>query len=415
MVAAGAVAFALVLLGWRILAFAAADLSGRDELAVAIAMISGDPEAAIGAADDHRAPLEHGRAWQIATRALSTSPLSNDAIRVLALVAERAGHRDRAAALMATAADRAPYDAEAQVWTATHLLKQGDVRASLAYLDRLLRARPAVADRVFPGLAAIVADSLTAEAVVELLNESPPWRGRFVEWLARQAPDAGVPIRLLIALQAAQPWSSAELRAVLRRLVGEGAFEQAFLTWARFLPLGQLNGLANLHNGDFELAVAGVPFDWQFEPVRGASMEVTDSPDRRSGQALRVEFNGSRIPFRHVSHLLMLVPGDYRFEVAAMAEALETERGLSWRIYCLPDRTLLGATETVAGSSPWASLEASFAVPEDGCPAQLLGLELDFRASLEQQVAGRVWFDDAAIHHVRSGPASPPRPIADGP
>jgi hypothetical protein len=216
--------------------------------------------------------------------------------------------------------------------------------------------------------------------------------------------DVGSAVVLVLALEErGSPPSNEELRPILRRLVDGGLGDQAFLLWARLLPPERLGELGNVNNGGFEFAPTGLAFDWSLDPVEGAEVDVVPSPDAGRGNALRAEFSGRRVPFQHVSQVLFLAPGAYRFTLKGKAEGIDNERGFWWQVSC-PDGTLLAATERLSGTTPWAEFDADFRVPATGCATQTLRLSLAARVPIEQEVAGTVWFDDLAIsRHPASG------------
>jgi hypothetical protein len=89
-------------------------------------------------------------------------------------------------------------------------------------------------------------------------------------------------------------------------------------------------------------------------------------------------------------------------------DALRNERGLQWTIACAEGRgQRIAATDRYADSSPWREFVLDFSLPDQGCAAQWLQLELAARVPGEQQVSGRIEF--AGLRIVRGNtPATPP-------
>jgi hypothetical protein len=108
-------------------------------------------------------------------------------------------------------------------------------------------------------------------------------------------------------------------------------------------------------------------------------------------QVLNTEFFGGRVKFEHVSHLLNLAAGTYRFGGRERSQGLQNERGLRWRISCVRDTTeTLGTTEPLDGDVPWREFGVDFVVPTGKCFYQTLVLELPARVALETEIRGRV-------------------------
>ena len=113
---------------------------------------------------------------------------------------------------------------------------------------------------------------------------------------------------------------------------------------------------------------------------------------------MNIDFLGGRVKFEHVSHLLNLMPGPYRFQGRERSQALQNERGLRWRIVCVgDDAQTLGTTDLMSGDTPWRTFAVDFSVPADKCLYQKLVLELPARAALETEVVGRVSYADLEL------------------
>jgi hypothetical protein len=121
-----------------------------------------------------------------------------------------------------------------------------------------------------------------------------------------------------------------------------------------------------------------------------------------------VEFHNTRVPFQHVSQLLLLQPGQYRLHGQVRAVALTNERGMRWVISCVEDRRkVLLETDRVTGSTPWTEFDAPFDVPDDErCRAQEIRLVLAARIAAEQEVGGEIWYDGLQIER-REGESGP--------
>jgi tetratricopeptide (TPR) repeat protein len=405
----------LLFLAWEIVARTMAVVLERTDPERALSWDSHYPPALLELAQRHlplpgqaagKAPTQAdlAQARDLAERALRFDPLAPSALTILGWVAESEGDSERATALMELAGKRASRDVFAQEWLVNHALKQGNFAAALAYLDAILRTQPQALDQTLPLLAAFVSYPGAAAPLVRLVGTNPPWRAWFLIAMPSRIADRAALGRFYAELQAGpHPPSQQELQPYLDRLVNDGLFKEAYAAWVEALPPDRRADPGTLYNGAFQYPLSGSEFDWKVAQSLGADAAIVDGA-RGEARTLRVEFSGARVAFHNVSHLLALPPGTYQLTGEVEAEALHTERGLWWRVFCLggPDLSL-GQTELVADSMPWRAFTLSFTVPADACPAQVLLLELPARVALEQAIAGVVSYRNLAIASLQTG------------
>jgi hypothetical protein len=321
-----------------------------------------------------------------AREALAYSPVSPGALTFLAQLSEHKGDLPKAAALMQWASRVDQRSIIAQLWLLNQDIKEFRVPDTLRRMDVLFRAQGSV-----EGLVAVLAPILTSEAyqasLIALLRTEPTWRSRFLATLAVSAKDLAGLSRLYAALRATDsPPTIVETEPFLSRLVKEERFDDAYLAWTQSLPPERLSKLGYLYNAHFQYPLDDLPFGWELVPVDGALARAEIEGGRR---ILDVDFFGSRVTFHHVSHLLALPPGSYKFSGQERSQNLQTERGLRWRITCAgKNGSTLGATELLAGDAPWREFGVGFDVPADNCPYQNLILELPVRTDIEAEIVG---------------------------
>jgi hypothetical protein len=334
----------------------------------------------------------------LAKRALSASPLTQSALRLLGLSADLRGEADRAQSLMELAGERSLHDGVSQVWLLNVSLRANHLEEALAHVDILLRTRVDLYDLLLPAVAAIASDETARAKLVALLESDPPWRS----WLLARLPGAAAPtvtFAILTALDA-KPGQlrGDEIKPFLDRLVSVGNFELAYLAWQRFFPEARNDPGSLIYNGGFDRIPTNIAFDWILSAVPGAQTDVVESGVSEGDPALRVTFANTRVPYSNTSKLLLLRPGTYTLSGMAHADGLATERGMVWRIYCAEATTqTIAESELMSGTSPWRKFATDFTVPDSKCGAQWLKLELAARAPIEQQVAGEVWYDAITV------------------
>jgi hypothetical protein len=74
---------------------------------------------------------------------------------------------------------------------------------------------------------------------------------------------------------------------------------------------------------------------------------------------------------------------------------------MQWALYCVGRKEPVAVTERFRGTTPWTRFRTAFSIPADGCPVQMLRLELAGTIRLDFDANGTIWFDDLAIEQVR--------------
>lgn len=401
----------LVWVGWEIIGNTVADTRASSDPQTALIWRANDADALIDQAETQLAADEADRdlasVMDLSRRALRADPIASDALRTLALATELSGDGNGADALMSLAANRSLRDTGAQAWLFDQRLRQRKFAEALQHADAILRTRPDLLDQFLAPLTAIAADGPGRQALVDVLKTDPPWRAWFLARLPQQS-SASTTYAVLSALAtAAAPLPAAELQPYIDQLIKGGDYQVAFLAWLHFLPPAQSNALPYLFNGDFELPVSGIVFDWTIATIRGATTTVVDTGEKDLGHVLRAVFSSTRVPYRQVSKLLVLPPGAYDLTGLVKSDNFVNARGMVWQITCAEDETqVVGTSDPVVGTSSWRSFGMGFVVPSSGCQAQWLRLKLAARIPVEEQVSGAIWYDRLAITRANSTPTS---------
>ena len=393
----GLMLLALAVIGWRVLSLGMAERFARSDPARALSWNDGHPVALVLQAERLAEAGDDAGARGLALKALQSNPLDGRGFRVLARLADKAGDVEATARFYAMAVKRSPRDLPSHAWLFEHHLRAGRVAVALLHGDQMLRVQPELAKRLFPMLAELSVDPAAAPALARRLVAVPPWREKFLLMLFRNATDGRRLLGLVAAITGGDSGlGQAELAAWLERLIADQAWDEAYAIWASQRPLGVMP-LANVYNGGFETEASGLGFDWRFEHVAGASIELLAGDGVSGRQALSVGFDHQRVPFRHARQLMVLTPGHYLFEGHQRAEDLMTPRGLAWEVTCAGSSLPLASSAPLKGNSGWTEFAFEFDVPEQGCAAQWLELVLAARVEAEQMVEGRAWFDDLRI------------------
>jgi hypothetical protein len=333
----------------------------------------------------------------LARRALLSDPLDSRAISLLGLVAERKGDLARAEALMSLAAARSWRNPAPHVWLFAQAIRRGKFEEALAQSDGLLRVYPKYEETIFPVLTVFGTDPGALAALEGALAANPPWRRAFlVGAIVNGAKDRLMMQLYQSLIHSRQPPTADEMKSYLDRLILVGRFEEAYQDWrARSSPAETAGRYP--YNGNFEAPLDGLPFNWVFDAISGAEIQITEAPDRGNSRALRIQFSGARAKLGRVGQLLMLAPGSYDLELAVKSSSLRTERGPVWQISCAESRVLLAETKPVTRTTPWTDLKVKFSVPSSGCNAQWLQLIIPARTASESEIEGEIWFQSFRV------------------
>lgn len=390
---------------WLLLMRGYADYLARPAPDRALALNAGQPVALVLKAEQALAETRLDEAETLAIRALSRQPFEGTALRILGAVAEQRGDRSRAMALMRLAVATTPRESAAQFWLAINALIDKDLDGALQRLDRLLRFEPATYRDVFPILATIALNPIGVDPLSTYLAADAPWRAGFLSGLVAQADSSADVARLFRAIaKAGGQISEAELDSLANRLLTRRDWPRL-----RKLMLARAPDSTTrlLQDGGFDGAMRGPILGWSVGKVPGADVLMAE-PSDDGNRALRLLFHDRRVPFRHVSQILLLRPGRYQLSGRARLDNLRAALGLGWNLGCIESNASLGKSERLLGSSNWREFSFAFVVPEADCGAQLLQLVLDARIAAEQQVAGEAWFDDMQIQRLdQPAPVTP--------
>ena len=394
----------LIAIGWRVLTLGLADHYARRDPERALALRPDHPLALVVRAEQLAAAGQWPAAARLARKSLLGNPLQGRAYRLLARAAQADGDSTQAYALYRIAARRSPRDLPTRVWLFNHHLELGQAAAAMGDLDAILRARP----QVIPVLSETIFGAATRPemqpAFVAALKNLPPWRASVLSMVVRSAPDldgvAGLMQRLRSGAERIDPVIAEEW---IERLIRERRYQQAYVQWAATLVPQARAVIGNVFNGEFELPPSNRGFDWRIEAVAGARIDLLPAAGGK-GLSLRLAFDDQRVPFRHLSQLLLLPAARYRLDGLVRMEALRTERGLVWTLSCAEDGRVLASSEALRGTVSWQSFSLGFEIPQAACQGQWLRLQHSARVASEQRISGNIWFDALRVSRQTHSP-----------
>lgn len=388
------VAIFCVFAAWRVTGWMMAERDAQADPDSALGWRPGDPDAMLAKADQQ---LEAGNSADAAATAralLAREPLQGRAFAILAQAAGDAPD-SRTLELNRIAVRRAPRDLQPRAWLTKHDLEQGDYRAAMVQIDRLLRLSPDRVNALVPAIVQLSGTPDFATALAETLSSDPPWRPAMLA--ALRDPKTGDPDAANLILQALwdrHSLSRDEYRAWLDSLLSAGRWGEAYARWATDVPKPG-GRLPILYNGDFSTVSDGVGFDWRLRHVPGVVARY-ESAQGSDGPAAHLQFLGQGVTSAGLEHPLMLFPGNYRLTLRQRAQGMDSTLGLQWAIVCAGDAGVIGRSEAVTGSFDWQTGQTDFTVPEADCPGQWLELINPVGGGAGSRVTGELWVD--AVH-----------------
>lgn len=344
---------------------------------------------------------------RLAEAAIAAEPFNADALDLLGQLAERTGEPARTAPLMEAAAHLSIRESYAVYWLMRRSQRARDYANVLRYADILLRTRGRSLPLVVPVLAQM-AEAKDADAdVSQLLKNNPPWRPAFFANLSRSISDARTPLYLLLGLQStAHPPTALEISGYINFLISKNFHELAYYTWLQFLPADELARISPLYNRSFESVPSGLPFDWSLTQGSGVTTEIRPRSDTFDEHALFLQFGQGRSEFAGVTQLTLLGPGTYELK-GKHKGTLAGPRGLVWRVTCAGAQSI-AQSELIRGDIPqWRDFTLGFTVPQTGCRAQQVRLDLDARSASEKIITGSMWFDELSLNRSPGAPTGP--------
>lgn len=333
---------------------------------------------------------------------LVSEPLDSSVLKKLAIYWSASGVGTRSDALALITAQRSLRDVEAQALALDISLRKQDYAQSVRILDAVLRTQGKNQAELFPVLGRFVTNPGALPALADVLGANPPWRANFMIDLARSSENANVPFQLLAMLKGtASPPQANEVRALIVRLLADRNYDRAYYVWLDNLPAQDLKKVGLVFDGGFESSSRDLLFDWTFRERKNVDVRIITKRSSQADNALRIDFAKNSSPFSDVSQTLYLTAGNYRLEGEVKTENLQNESGLLWKILCLNEaKQFLVATPRHNGTSDWSSFKVDFSVPANSCVMQRLVLVLDAKSKLNQNISGRIWYDNLKISNL---------------
>lgn len=262
----------------------------------------------------------------------------------------------------------------------------------------LIRDR-GIRKKLFPLLKQLVNNPQTFNLLQSFMQDPPNWWDDFFIYLTKDKESLEAIKKVYsVRLNTEKPLEQNERRYFVLRLIREKQMTEAYFSWLSGLNSKELALSGLIYDGGFEGDSFNTGFDWTFSQPKGVKIRTQTTSGINGAKALQITLNHKRLNFRHIYQRLALNSGNYQLSGRFRINRLKTEKGLSWRIYCVGSKTLkIAESMAFKGRLPWSEFQTSFTIPVENCDSQLLRLEASSPYAHQHTFKGSLWFDDMAV------------------
>jgi hypothetical protein len=307
---------------------------------------------------------DRARADRLARLALLREPTAVIAVSTLGINAEARGDTNAARHLFAYAFQLSRRDPKTQLWNIEDAAGRGDVTGALRAYDIALRTRPALANLLYPILAAASGDAKIRQALVPTLAAKPRWSDSFINHIARSASNTASAALLFGDLQRAHvAVPAAAQTAVVNALVGAGRLNEA---WRYYASIRRGADQQRSRDPRFTAGLAAPSLlDWT--PANEGGI-MTSTQDGAFDFTLPASVGGVLL-----QQVQLLPPATYR--LTGRSSGIEDQESARpyWTLRCRVDGRELGRVVLPNSSQASGRFYGTFSVPA-GCPVQTLSL-----------------------------------------
>lgn len=254
-------------------------------------------------------------------------------------------------------------------------VEQGKPVEAVRYLDVLLRRWPDRFEQVAALIPALLAEPEGYDAILENLGSDPPWRGRLIHSLARNAATVPMAGKVLLDLQGQSPLPSSEVSATINGYIAQGNYAEAYQLFLFTLTDEEQQLEGYVFNEHFAPISTRRPFDWQYRAQPGVEIRMPSDMREQQDRGAVVRFLNKPVKTVTLQQYLHLPPGRYTLSLEASASNLKLPKDLYWTLSCAKPVVGLGRLPISEGTYRHSVLETSFVVEPGACPLQLLRME----------------------------------------
>lgn len=331
--------------------------------------------------------------------ALQEDPLDRNALQNLVALVDLRGDKTNAERIALALADYGRRSVAAQLSAIQIHLAKRNFDSAFDRIDGVARARGDLHAKLFPLMAAQLQGDAARLSLAKILATEPKWRQGFMRYLTGLDEQASLAYNMVASMRAVgAEILDSERRLVLSQLFKFKRFDAAYFVWLDLLSKDDLVRVRNVFDGGFDTIPRQLYFDWNHAVRKNARIEKIAKPGNPQDFVLALDFFADKEGKPFVFQFLRLTDGKYTMTYDQQVESLKTQTGLVWRIACVDTPAIRTEGPAILENGPWQSQAFSFEIPAEGCSTQVLRLENKSAAKLDQELSGRVMFDNIAIN-----------------
>lgn len=340
-------------------------------------------------------------AERIALRGVAASPIDAAALRVLGEARNRLqpGSGDEE---MVMAAKLTWRDGPTQIWVTERALRSGELLIAGERVEAMAR-RNRAREMVYALTRLLAVDPQMRKRIIGNLAARPIWRQGFLTDGAPKTPQQLKALALVLEglARTPAPANIAEARMTIDELVQSGEVLAAWRLRERLFGSqpGQSSLISdsgfNRRDTSYRPAENNTLFDWRVHAAGGSEAGVESDPELK-GNRLLYALSGSGPPAQLVSRIIVLPPGDYRFNYRVRAEEAQGPEAFRWDLRCGTGggNSLAGGILGPVSGPAWEDRSFTFSIPSN-CSAQ--GITL---STVGLTSGGEANIDDVRIERI---------------
>jgi hypothetical protein len=330
-----------------------------------------------------------------------SNPLNLEALQNLAVLRELDGKKTEAQAIALSLANFSRRSVTSQLSAIQIDFGAKDYASAFSRIDGVLRAQPDFIKEFIPTFTSLLQSEDARKQLALTLATFPPWRNQFFSDLNEADNNGTLTYRVLSDIRKANGTIlDVEKQRLLLKLISARQFDQAYFIWLDLQTPEELLKVQNVFDPGFTQDPKNLGFGWNAPVRKSARVQAVGRPGQSTDRVMSLDFSGDRNGGPYLYQYIQLSPGRFILSFDAQVESIKNEQGLVWALRCLQTGAEIAKSSPIKDKGPWENRSLEFEVPAEQCGTQLLALENRSAASLDQEISGRLFFDNVSIKNL---------------